>query len=1213
MTMNLTRLTARSGVDYLLKTIARGDAGPGPGRGHARDLVSYYALGGTPPGTWWGRGVQAAEIDPDTPIGREGADNLFKNYRHPDTGVELGSRPRGQGTGKTTAVAGFDLTFTIPKSVSVVWAMADDDTQARILAAHERAIDAALEYMEDKVLQSRSGTNGVAAVAVRGMIAGRFNHWDSREGDPHLHTHAVISNRVQRVSDGKWLSIDSRTLHRAAVSVSELHENLLLDELHRSLGMTFTETTTHTSQAVTHDVAGVDAQTLAAFSTRHTQIAQALAAAVTAWTDEHGTAPTGKNLARIHQNVWRATRKPKPAETVPLRALRTRWRRRAEAAGLDADALVASTIDHDRDVDATAAVARDSTLALDYAAMTLDGFAQRQALAVVEQVKGTRSTWTLANLRAEAERLTRGVRCSSPLDRRVMIDAVVQAAATASLEVSERRYQLHPGAVGNPSLALRGSSIFDDDHSRVFTDQSILDAEHLVRAAATTGAGPSLDRAAATVRLGALSSQQKRDRRFAFALDQLDAAAAVLSDGRTVSAVVGPAGTGKTTTMRAVKALWEEQYGVGSVTGLTTSAQAASVLGGELEAEATTMAKWLHETVGDGARQRSATLAAQQGILDSPTATERDKARARRASAAALARSARWRITPGQLVIVDEASMTGTFALAEVTRQVQNAGGKLLLVGDPAQLDAVDAGGVLGWLERSGQATHLTSVWRFKAEWEKTASLDLRSGLDAGIAAYIDNGRVRHGSDEQVLEDAFLAARQDQHAGRSTVLIAATNTVAADLNQRFTLERRATGEVSIDTLAPLRGGTTAGVGDLVLARKVDRNVRDSAGDFVRNGTQMTVTEISETGALTAVRSDNGATITLPASWSRENVELGYAITAHRAQGTTVDAGHVAIPSQNSLTRELLYVAMTRGRQSNVAWVGEADAHDTHDHLIHPEEAPDWRSTLEAIVATSGMERTAHEVKEQVHQDYHSLARLTAERQHLLSVVHDSRGTTHQQHIAAMLTDAIGPELATAAKTSDRYGALAAEISRQDAAGVDVHHELTRMAGLRSLIDADDKARVLLWRLEHAGTRTAPVTGAKDAVAHRNLVAGDPALDDMLTQSAALIQARLASLASKAWSGEVWAQRMGAVGTDPAWREALASAAIYRDRFSWSGGTALGPAPSMMDREKFAAWSATNELLEAVQQARGRKAPAPALTQVDGAATAPSRETHPTLH
>ena len=220
MTMNLTRLTARSGVDYLLKTIARGDAGPGPGRGPARDLGSYYALGGTPPGTWGGRGVQAAEIDPDTPIGREGADNLFKNYRHPDTGVELGSRPRGQGTGKTTAVAGFDLTFTIPKSVSVVWAMADDDTQARILAAHERAIDAALEYMEDKVLQSRSGTNGVAAVAVRGMIAGRFNHWDSREGDPHLHTHAVISNRVQRVSDGKWLSIDSRTLHRAAVSAS---------------------------------------------------------------------------------------------------------------------------------------------------------------------------------------------------------------------------------------------------------------------------------------------------------------------------------------------------------------------------------------------------------------------------------------------------------------------------------------------------------------------------------------------------------------------------------------------------------------------------------------------------------------------------------------------------------------------------------------------------------------------------------------------------------------------------------------------------------------------------------------------------------------------------------------------------------------------------------------------------------------------------------
>lgn len=101
-------------------------------------------------------------------------------------------------------------------------------------------------------------------------------------------------------------------------------------------------------------------------------------------------------------------------------------------------------LDHDRDVDATAAVARDSVLALDYATMPLDGFAQRQALALVEQVKGTRSTWTLANLRAEAERLTRRVRCSSPLNRRVVIDAVVQAPAAVSHEVSEPRYQIHP-------------------------------------------------------------------------------------------------------------------------------------------------------------------------------------------------------------------------------------------------------------------------------------------------------------------------------------------------------------------------------------------------------------------------------------------------------------------------------------------------------------------------------------------------------------------------------------------------------------------------------------------------------------------------------------------------------------------------------------------------------------------------------------------------
>ncbi|NKX94274.1 relaxase domain-containing protein [Sanguibacter hominis ATCC BAA-789] len=1207
MSMNLTRLTTGSGVDYLLSTVAVGDGRNAPRQG----MADYYAATGTPPGRWWGRGAHAADLHDEETITRDGADALFKHFKHPNTGVELGSRPRGSSSGvAASAVAGFDLTFTIPKSVSVVWAVADEETQRAILAAHETAVSQALEYVEDEVLQTRSGRNGVASVGVRGMIAGRFNHWESREGDPHLHTHVVVSNRVQRASDGKWLSVDSRGLHRSAVAVSELHQNLLLDELHRSLGMTFAERTDVQSNASVHDVTGVDPTLISTFSVRDQQIKAAQKKAVDDWTAKHGKKPTGRELARIHQDVWRATRKAKATDPAALPVLRTRWRRQAEAAGVDVAQVLAATVNVDRSPDADTAAAHDIDLASDYAALTLQGFADRYAGAVVAQIRSMRSTWTLANLRAEAERLTRGVRCASAEDRRRLISTVVQAAAAASIEVTERRYSLTPEAAADVSLALRGSSVFDDDHNRTFTDQSVLDAEALVLAAAETDTGPALALPATTTTLAALSAQQESERGFGFAADQLAAAAQVVTDGHTVSAIVGPAGTGKTTTMRAVRAVWEATYGEGSVTGLTTSAQAAAVLGGELDAEANTVAKWLHETVGDGARQRSAALADQQAILTSSTTGYVQKARARRRTATLLAQSARWKMRPGQLVIIDEASMTGTHALAEITRQAQEAGAKVLLVGDPAQLDAVEAGGVLGWLERSGKATHLTSVWRFTAEWEKDASLALRVGNLDVLDTYIAHDRVRHGDDEQILEDAFTAARADQAAGRSTILIAATNAVAADLNQRFTLERRAAGEVQIDTLVDLRGGTTAGVGEQILARKVDRSLRDDKGDFIRNGTQMTVTRIGRDRSLTATRSDTGATVTLPAAWVAQHVELGYAITAHRAQGTTVDVGHVAIPSQNALTRELLYVAMTRGRESNVAWVGQENSGDSHS-LIHPAEVPTWRDTLEAIATHTSTERTAHEVAAQSHDDQHSLSRLSAERDHLLSLSFALTGATQRERITTLISDSLGTDLAERLRGSDRYSALASEVARLNGSGVDAAALLSTMAATRELASAEDPARVLLYRLErHNGGETH--AAGLDPVAGRMTRTGHGGLDDLLRQSTDLLDARVEELRSRDWRDAPWAADLPIVHGDRAWNDALAAVAVYRDRFSWDGDTPLGPVPAEIDRTRLAAWSDAHRRLADAARPPATDTPTPVRQSVAGATVAPRVDHSPGL-
>ncbi len=139
-----------------------------------------------------------------------------------------------------TAVAGFDLTFSPPKSVSTLWAVADPDHAARIELAHQKAVKQALHYIESRLLFSREGTRGVRQVDVTGLVAASFTHRDSRAGDPDLHTHVAVANKVKTTVTGKWLSIDGRVLYRGAVAASETYNTALVKLLERE-GFRFTD------------------------------------------------------------------------------------------------------------------------------------------------------------------------------------------------------------------------------------------------------------------------------------------------------------------------------------------------------------------------------------------------------------------------------------------------------------------------------------------------------------------------------------------------------------------------------------------------------------------------------------------------------------------------------------------------------------------------------------------------------------------------------------------------------------------------------------------------------------------------------------------------------------------------------------------------------------------------------------------------------------
>lgn len=968
MTMSIARLSAQSGLRYLFKTTMMDDVSISP-----PDSTTYYLKAGTPQGRWIGGGLNGISKTPGDVVTETDARAVFGLAIHPRTGTPLG-RPHAQRaavenragqSAQRNAVVGFDLTFSVPKSVSVLWALSPRSKQQQILRTHHEAVQATLTWLETNVIHTRAGRNGVAHIGARGALAAAFDHWESRSGDPQLHTHLVIANRTQRVTDGSWVTLDSRALYKAAVAASEHYNGLLFDALQRNLGCdTEIRTPLITTRNPSQQLSGIDEEVIREFSNRSRLIDLETDRLVASWTAEHGHPPTSTTTIKLRQQATLTTRLPKAETPSPLHQLSEQWQARAIAKGFQPDDVLAHTINRSR-----------------VAPFTFMDFTPDWTSAVAtiarERVARQRSTWNRWNLLAEAERVCAQIRCSTSSDRATLVDAVATAAEQQSVPLNGYRYCL-PSNAGS-DLQLNHRSVFDFQGSLLYTDTSTLACEDAIMTARKDDGGP-------TVRPAVIMDSLDAARRLQvprLQADQRAAVADVVLSGNRLDAIVGPAGTGKTTALGAVKAVWEAEYGAGSVIGLAPAAASAEVLGQELRMATENVTKWLHESMGHGAATRADRFFHIQELLGSSRYSERRSLAFAQEAARLAATQQRWRFHPNQLVIVDEASMVSTFQLAALVQQAKEAGAKILLVGDPGQLDAIDAGGVLGWLDRQGMTTRLSTIWRFHDEWERASSLKLRAGDYSAIEDYEQHRRIRHGSYVSMLDQAYLAWQADRRAGRSSILIAADNETVNMLNERARADLVAQGVVDAELAAQLTDGLRAGSGDTIIARANNRRLIDSEGEFVRNGTLFDVRAVNKhDGSVLAVRRETGASVVLPQTYLETSVELGYATTAHRSQGLTVDTGHTVI-TQGRLTRELLYVSMTRGRSGNYAYVSQGN--DSGHQAVDPSQQLSWRSILGEVLAAEGAERTAHEVREAERTKADSLERLYAEYDYLAQI------------------------------------------------------------------------------------------------------------------------------------------------------------------------------------------------------------------------------------
>lgn len=1020
--MSMSKLSAGAGYKYLLRHTACGDVERDP----STPLTAYYTASGYPPGTWWGSGLAGLgpELAAGSVVTEDAMSRLYGGGRHPGTEEPLGHayavfRSTDQRIADTVAalpdsmtdsardeavagitkvetarrprvaVAGFDLTFTAPKSASVLWALADPRTQAVVAAAHRAAVRDALAFLEQRAVHTRVGVNSCAQVPTRGMVAALFDHWDTRTGDPNLHTHVVVANKVQGL-DGVWRSLDSRALHHAAVAVSELYDNLFADQLAARVPVNWSWRSRGPRRTPAFEIDDVPDPLLAEFSTRSAAIEAAMTTAMVDFHAAHGRGPTRVETTRIRQRVTTATRPAKTLHRLP--DLMAWWRQRAVSLLDHAPHLLMTGswptpprehhLPSPRDAirHGVRQGVRHRLNGTDMTARQILGprapwwplwlRTRRTSLsdeavahlgdAVIGQVIGRRSTWTRWNLTAEAARLTRGIRLPTSRDRVELADRVVAAALARCVALDAPEQFTVPASFRRED----GSSVFTRPDEDRFTHRVILDAETRLLDALTDTAAPRADgHAAARIAGSPQPGRRPGDPLVHLAPDQVHAITAIATSGRQLEVLIGPAGTGKTTTLRALRTAWEATHGPGSVIGLAPSSTAAHELSRALGVECENTAKWVHETRGpagtrrrdliDGLTQRHATATAA-GHTPGATRIERTLARLR-------AQDERWSLRPGQLLIVDEASLAGTLTLDTLTTHARAAGAKVLLVGDHLQLTAIDAGGAFGLLATAPHAVELRSLWRFTHRWEAHATRALRHGHSHVLSQYERHGRLHEGTEEEMLDAAYDAWHTDREHGRTALLIAADTATVTTLNQRAHDDQVAAGHVDPHHSLRLGDGLHAGVGDLVLTRRNDRTLQLPDGSHVRNGTHWTLHAAHPDGSAT-LRLPEGPTVTVPADYVREHLELGYASTIHRAQGLTVDHAHIL--ASPAMTREALYVAMTRGRITNHAYTPVYDADPGCGHLPDLGQLPPTaRELLDRVLTITGREPSATEARQ----------------------------------------------------------------------------------------------------------------------------------------------------------------------------------------------------------------------------------------------------------
>ena len=706
MTTNVT-LHAGHDVAYFTR---------GQEAGGCAGAMSYYTASGEPPGQWAGTAARKSlgltgQVDAGV------LDRLFMKGIGPDGEILAAKRPRKDaGKREEAAVAAyraahpyasaveiaevraaergrdphtvpyFDLTVSAVKSVSVLHASyrtaarqardrGEEDQAAALDAKAQEIEDALIEsareavgWLEQHATYTRTGHHSARTGEWRdgdGLAAALFLHHISRDGDPQLHVHVAIWNRVQRAdgADEKWRTLDSRTLHNQRLAVAATTDRLMETRL---TGLGYVMVPRGDGNGA--EVGGVGQDVMDTFSSRAVAITGELRRLAAEYEAGHGTAPSRRTLWLLHQQAGQNTRRTKTA------ARRTLAGQTGSAEPTDAERLAAWEAQTTRqEIQALSQVhAQVAAYAAEHRGETpvvLDDAAKRKAARIaVAEVQRHHAVWSMAQLRFEVHRAL------PVLPAGADADAVITE--VADLAVSGRAGTgvvcvTAPDVTDVTSLGVRasdGGSIYRPPHEDRYSTLEHLDTEEHILTAAKHTMPQAVDEAPARAAVTGTGLNG----------EQAAAVVTLLTATTMATVLIAPAGAGKSHTVAAFAGLWELHTGR-RVIGLATSTNAARVLAGEGLAESYNIAEFLGKTEGSDELRRPVPL-------DS-----------------------------GDVLVIDEATQASTADLAMLLEAARMAGARVVLVGDTQQLGSPEAGGMFRLLAGEVPAAELTEVRRFRA------------------------------------------------------------------------------------------------------------------------------------------------------------------------------------------------------------------------------------------------------------------------------------------------------------------------------------------------------------------------------------------------------------------------------------------------------------------------------------------------------------------